>query len=254
MFLEERHQKILDLLEETGSITTSMIQRHFNVGYGTARADLEILEKKGLLKRTHGGAIPISKIGQCTPVKMSFKDLEITENYQGIAIKACSYIEKDEIIYITSGTTGYVMSKYLPQDIKFTVVTNSISIADEIKFMDNVDIYLCGGKMRPKGTVVDSFATEFVRNMRFDKCFMTCAGISVDFGMSNGTHETVVFQRTVIENSKKNILLAPNHKINYNGFLKVVDADAFDMIITDNEAVEEELDKFRELGIEIVIA
>lgn len=61
MFIEERHQAILDILAKHESITTSEIQEKFGVSYDSAKRDLRILEEKGLLKRTHGGAIPIKK-------------------------------------------------------------------------------------------------------------------------------------------------------------------------------------------------
>ena len=59
MFIEERHQAILDLLAKNGSILNSEIQEKFDVSYDSAKRDLRILEEKGLLKRTHGGAIPM---------------------------------------------------------------------------------------------------------------------------------------------------------------------------------------------------
>lgn len=63
MFIEERHQAILDLLNENGRISNLEIQEKFEVSYDSAKRDLRILEEKGLLKRTHGGAIPARQIG-----------------------------------------------------------------------------------------------------------------------------------------------------------------------------------------------
>ena len=62
MFIEERHQAILSWLEEKGSITTGDIQEQYGVSYESAKRDLRILEEKGLLKRTHGGALPLHQV------------------------------------------------------------------------------------------------------------------------------------------------------------------------------------------------
>lgn len=90
MFIEERHQAILDLLAKNGSILNSEIQEKFDVSYDSAKRDLRILEEKGLLKRTHGGAIPIRQIGsggECHDLSAKERVPYIKDNYLAIAKK-----------------------------------------------------------------------------------------------------------------------------------------------------------------------
>ena len=75
MFIEERHQAILDWLEEKGSISNTDIQEQFGVSYDSAKRDLRILEEKGLLKRTHGGALPLRQIATSRPAKATIKEM-----------------------------------------------------------------------------------------------------------------------------------------------------------------------------------
>lgn len=145
------------------------------------------------------------------------------------------------------------MLKYLPTDIEFTVVTNSIDNASFLRDFDNIQVYVIGGKMRQNGRIVDSFAQEFVGNMRFDVGFLTGAGFSAGFGISNGTPETSAFQRAIAENTTTNIALFPNQKIGHNSFLKDVDATKIDILITDWDAVEDELSKIEDLGIQVIV-
>ena len=99
MFIEERHQAILDLLNEKGSITTTEIQENFSVSYDSAKRDLRILEEKGLLKRTHGGAIKLRQVAFSKPPKMTCKDIgEIKDNYLAIAKAAVSMIKNNDVI------------------------------------------------------------------------------------------------------------------------------------------------------------
>ena len=107
--------------------------------------------------------------------------------------------------------------------------------------------------MRQSTSVVDSMATDFVSRMHFDLCFITGGGLTSEFGLSNGTDETAAFQRKVIENSRQKILLLPSSKIGTNAFMKVCDAEKFDLLITDWNCVEEEISKIEEKGVEIFI-
>ena len=103
MFIEERHQAILDMITQNGKITTSEIQEKFNVSYDSAKRDLRILEEKGLLKRTHGGAIPARQIASGKPPMTTCKDIsEVKENYLAIAKRAVSMIKNHDVIFITS--------------------------------------------------------------------------------------------------------------------------------------------------------
>ncbi len=254
MFIEERHEQILKIINEKGRISIGEIQETFDVSVDSARRDLRILEEKGLLKRTHGGAIPVLQIGQQKPSRCNNAHLEnVFENYDAIAKKAVEFIKPNDSVYITAGNPGYLMLKYLPKNIEFTVITNSVDNASFLRDYENISVFVIGGQMRPNGRIVDSFAQEFVRNMRFDVSFLTGAGFSAEYGASNGTPETSAFQRAIANNSRKNIALFPSQKIGHNAFLKDVDASKFDILITDWDAVEDELAKIEDLGIEVIV-
>jgi DeoR/GlpR family transcriptional regulator of sugar metabolism len=253
MFIEERHQEIINIINDIGRISIGEIQEKFDVSVESARRDLRILEEKGLLKRTHGGAIPVMKVGLHLPQKWDPLKMTVLDNYNAIARKAVEFINPDDAVYITGGSVGYLMLKHLPTSFPMTVVVNSVDAAVFLKDRDNVSVYIAGGKMRPNGRIVDAFAQEFVRNMHFDVSFLTGAGFAADFGISNGTPETAAFHRIIAENSRINIALFPHQKIGFHSFLKDADINKFDTLITDWDAVEEELMKFEDLGINVVV-
>lgn len=256
MFIEERHQAILKQIQDKGRIAIGEIQEQFDISVDSARRDLRLLEERGLLKRTHGGAIPLQQVGVCPPRHRDMKNMEVWENYAAIAKRGAQCIQENDIVYLTSGSLGFIMLQYLPRDIPYTLVLNSVTLAEELKYWDNVAVYVTGGRMRMHGTtsLVDSFATAFVQNMHFDICLMTGGGYDAAFGFSNGTDETATFQRTVIGNSRKRILMMPHQKIGFKAFIKVCDADRFDTLITDWDATEDELNKIEEAGVQVVIA
>jgi len=255
MFIEERHREILEIIKTNGRVEINEIQEKFNVSVDSARRDLRLLEEKGLVKRTYGGAITAAQVGLRPPnCAWNMADIErIYENVDAIAKKAVTFIKPNDAVYITSGSVGYVMLKYLPANFEFTVITNSVDSAYFLKKYKNVQTFLIGGKMRPNGRVVDAFAQETARNMRFDLSFLTGAGFTADFGASNGTPETVTFQRIIAGNTKKNIALFPCEKIGHNAFLKDVDSKKFNLLITDWNANEADLAKIEDAGIEVIV-
>ncbi len=253
MFIEERHQAILQSVQTNGRISIGEIQERFGVSVDSARRDLRLMEERGLLKRTHGGAIPLQQVNALPP---RHRDLNVVfDNYAVIAKKSAEFIRENDVVYLTSGSLGFIALKYLPRNFPYTLVLNSPALASEFKFWDNVTVYITGGKMRMHSTtsVVDSFAAAFVKNLHFDLCLMTGAGFDAEFGLSNGTDETAEFQRAVIKNSRKNILMMPNHKIGFRAFIKVCDADKFDTLITDWDAAEDELNKIEEKGVKVIV-
>jgi len=255
VFMEERHQEILQVITRQGRISISEIQERYGVSVDSARRDLRILEEKKLLKRTHGGAIPLASVGFKPPAQHTVRDMaEINPYYDAIARRACAFIREDEALFITSGTVGYLMLRHLPKNIAYTIVTNSMIIADELKAEERIAVYLIGGRVRSRGNCVDALAVEMIKKLRLDLNFITGAGFSAAFGLSNGTPELAAFQQAVIANSRRNIVLAPCNKIGFTGFLQVARTEEFDVLITDEEAVEEELAAIRECGVEVVVA
>ena len=253
MLMEERQLKIAELIEQKGRITIGEITELFDISHESARRDLRILESKGLCKRAHGGAIKPMPVGYLPPRDRNFDEMPVFENYEQIAKQAVTFIKENQIVYLTGGSFGFHMCHYLPRDIHYTLVVNSIDLANRLRHLTNVDLYVVGGKMRQSTSVVDSMATVFVSRMHFDLCFITGSGITAEFGLSNGTDETATFQRKVIENSRRKILLLPSAKIGTDAFIKVCDTEKFDLLITDWDCVEEEISKIEEKGVEVFI-
>lgn len=253
MFIEERHQEISEIINTNGKITIGEITSKYGISDESARRDLRMLEQKGVCKRTHGGAIAAGQVSVRPPVNRDFETMPVFDNYKEIARTAAAQIRENDTVYLTGGSFGYIMVSFLPRDIHYTVIVNSVDIGKALRSFDNIEVYISGGKMRQSGALVDSLATEFVSRLHFDLCFLTGAGLTADFGLSNGTDETAAFQRTVIKNSRKKCLLIPGAKIGVDSFIKVCDADIFDSIITDWDCVEEQILAMEEKGVEITI-
>lgn len=254
MLIEERHQKILSMLNENLSIRAREIAEIFNVGFDTARRDLRILEEQGKLKRTHGGAIPIFNVGFKAPKDYTPKDIKkVKPHYMAIAEKAAGYISENDVVFITGASVGYFMCQHLPKNFEFTVVTNSIIIAEELRHFSHINTIILGGMMKTKGHITGYFAEEMIKSLRFDLAFITAAAYSVEFGMSIQSSEGVALRKAVIESSKRTIGLFPHEKVGRESIMKSCPPNALHTIITDWGTQKSEIKKIEEIGVEIVV-
>lgn len=249
MFIEERHNEILNILSREGRIKARELQERFQIGFDTARRDLRILEEKGLLKRTHGGAIPIVQVG--TP---QYQKKEFRENDYAIAQEAIKMIRANDVVYLSGSTIGLLIAENLPSDSPITIVTNSILIAERLKMNKQIHTFMLGGLIDEKGETNNHFAVDMIRSMRFDLSLITSGSYSSGFGLSVQTSESIPIIRAVLECSRKNVGVFSHEYMDQTALLKVCLPDAFDTIITDWETIEEEIAQIKELDVEVIIA
>ncbi len=253
MYAEERQREIAQIIAEKGMISITDVTARYGISSESARRDLRALEQQGLCKRTHGGAILPRQVSILPPRDRNFDAMPVYENYDRIAAQAATLIHPGDMVYLTGGSFGFLILRHLPQDTKFTLVVNNVDIANRLRPFTNIDVYVAGGHMRASASVVDSMATEFMSRLHFDLAFLTGGGLTADFGFSNGTDETATLQRQVLRNARKKVLLLPSQKIGTDSFVKVCDANVFDLLITDWDCVEDELVKLEELGVSVTV-
>ncbi|MDM5433649.1 DeoR/GlpR family DNA-binding transcription regulator [Bacillus hominis] len=251
MFTEERREKILELLKKEGRVIAKDLAERFDMSIDSIRRDLSIMENGGLLRRTHGGAIDLTRVKNLAvePSKR-YSDSSIYED--AIAKEAASYIKEGNSIFIGGASIHYAMLKYLPE-ISFTVITNSIEIASKLLEYKNIDTYLIGGKVKPSGNMTDTLASELISSFTIDLYFSTGGGISLH-GISTATPEVAYFGKTVSKIARRNICLAPHNKLGIDCFIKGESLKEIALIITDEEASKEAIQEFEKQGKAIVIA
>jgi DeoR/GlpR family transcriptional regulator of sugar metabolism len=210
------------------------------------------MEEQGLLKKTHGGAIPISKV-RTFPPSPTKRYSEASKYENAIAKQAVSFIEEGDTVFIGSARIHYCMVKHLPSHFPFTVVTNSLKIAESLQDKSHIDTYLLGGKLKPSGSITDSLASEFARQFTIDLCFATGGGVS-EKGISTSTPEVASFGRAISDISRRSICLAPHEKVGVNYFAKVISLQNIDLVITDEEADRDALQRIEQAGVKVMIA
>ena len=253
MFAEERREQILSKVKSLGRVFAKELAEEFQVSIDTIRRDLTTMEEDGLLKRTHGGAVPLSKVRRF-PMDDRIRYGEGTEHQNAVAKLAASYIEQGDTLFIGGASIHYILLKYLPVDRDYTVITNSLIIAEKLKNSSNIETYIVCGKVKSGEGIVDPLATEFIRTLRIDTAFLTGGGISAKHGLSSSTPEGAIFQRAVAEVSRRKICLANFDKVGTEFFARTIDLNDLDVLITDWEAPDEEIKKIQQMGVKVLIA
>jgi DeoR/GlpR family transcriptional regulator of sugar metabolism len=252
MFAEERRQKIWELLQKQQRVLAKELAEMFGVSVDSIRRDLSIMEEQGLLKKTHGGAIPIPKV-RTLPPPPAIRYGKPSPHIRAIAKMAASYIQEGDTVFIGSAGIHHSMLQYLPRNKTFTVVTHSIQIADALRENEYIDTYLIGGRVKPSGSITDTLATEFIGQFTIDLCFATGGGIS-ERGISTSTPEVAGFGRAVAEVSRRLIGLAPHDKLGIDCFAKMIPIQRIDLVITDEEADQDAVRKLTNQGIKVIMA
>jgi DeoR/GlpR family transcriptional regulator of sugar metabolism len=253
MFAEERREVILSMTKSKGRVFAKELAEEFKVSIDTIRRDLTSMEEEGLLKRTHGGAIPLSKVRRL-PIDNKIRYSEGTEHQNAVANLASTYIEQGDTVFIGGASIHYILVKYIPKDRNYTVVTNSLVIAEKLKKISNIETYIVCGKIKDEEGIVDALATEFIRSLRIDIAFLTGGGLSAEHGLSSSTPEGATFQRAVAEVSRRKICLANFDKLGAEFFSRTLQVKEIDLVITDWEAPCEEIEKIQQLGVSVLVA
>jgi len=239
MVVDDRKTKILDLLKKYGTVRVAELSQMFNVSEVTIRNYLTDMESKGLLTRTHGGAISSYK-PYCS---MNFNQRMEINNIQkdAIAKRVSEMIEPNDTIMLNAGTTTLLAFRHLPDDYNLNIVTNSISIALEASLNPNYNVVLIGGSVNSKYqfTFGDDAISQ-LKKYHADKLILSVDGIDFKNGFSTYYNEESGIVKEMIDLSDLCIVVADHTKFRRNAFVKISDLNSVDYIITSCELEPEE--------------
>lgn len=237
MIADNRRKRILDLLDENGSVRVADLSRIFSISEVTIRTDLADMENKGLLTRVHGGAVSSYK----PYYNMSLNQRMSTnqEEKEIIAKKIADMIEDNDTIMLNSGTTTLLVFRAIPRDLNLNIVTNSISIALEGTVNPNFNIILLGGQINPKYQF--TYGDDAIRQLKSyhaDKLILSVDGIDAEHGFSTYYDREAEIDRIMFKQSGVSIVAADHSKFNRCAFTKISDFSVADYIVTDTTVPE----------------
>lgn len=240
MLAAERHDKILRLIRERGSVEVNELGGLLNVSIVTVRRDLDKLASEGLIVRTHGGAIR-NDLSRTTPEPPYDEKKKLyVEEKRRIGLAAAEMVEDGETVILDSGSTTFEMVRPLQSKRDLTIVTNDLIIAKELSSHHSLSVVMVGGLVR-SGIFSSwgTYAEEMLRNLNADKTFLAADAVDLKRGVLNTTPAEVPVKRLMIEAGRKVILLVDHSKFFKTALAKVCGLEEISHLITDSDLPEE---------------
>ena len=249
VFQEARLRTIAAKLEREGRIVTKDLVDELNATPVTLRKDLLLLEKRGLLKRTHGGAVKVNRLypGQALNEK---EKINLEEKIR-IVRKAATFVAEGDTIILDSGSTTSLLAKELRNFKRLVVITNALNIASDLSDT-NVEVIVVGGNLlKMAATMVGPLADDTLRKVSADKLFMGVDGVDMNIGLTTPDINEAKTSRVMMESAGEVFLLVDASKFGRRSLGVISPLSAIDKLITTKRLSEEEFQQLNENEIDV---
>lgn len=259
MLEKQRHQLILDILDECRFASVRNLSSQLDTSEATIRRDINKLSKREKLKKIRGGAEAAKLTGpqhrqrQLVSSEFVVDKEKHAEQKRRIARKAVSICADDESVIINGGTSTYMMGEFLASR-QLNILTNSFVLAQYLTDHSENQVTLPGGEIyRKQGIVLSAYENDTIQYYRGSKMFMGTPGIDM-VGVTESDPLLIRAEQKLFKQADKLIVLADSSKIGAQSNFIFCSLEDVDMLITDDEADQEFLDKISRKGVEVVIA
>jgi len=249
MNFQERKQIILEKVEESGSVEVKELAVLLETSEITVRRDLATLAEKGLIYRTHGGAMKLSLAKD--PINFINKSAVRSEQKDYICQIAASYIQEGDVVFLDCGSTVYRMCPFI-RNMKIKVVTNSIPIVNAL-MNSSVSLNFAGGEIdMERQASHGAIAVEHFARYRANKAFVGVDGISLTTGLSASSEKEAEISIALAKYAAETFLLCDSTKFEKDKYLPFAPLTMAQYLITDAGAEEELMQKYRDTGVKVL--
>jgi len=252
MLAAERHHRIMKAIAEYGSVRTKELAEQLDVTNETIRKDFEVLEQKGVLLRSHGGALPPARaIGD---LSLTDRQKMNRESKRAIAKAAVKRIRPNETIFMDASSTTLTLTNYLP-DFHMTVLTNSHDVVASLAGREHIDLICTGGVFEPRSrSYIGLIAERTLLRYNIHRMFFSGNGLDLKRGISEANSRQAAFKEHVIAASEDVCFLADETKIGHSSSFFFADCDQLTTLITTKKADVTVLKALEELDVEVVVS
>ena len=253
MFLEERQEKILEILAENGKVLVKELAEKFGVTEDSIRKDLGTLEQDGKLKRTYGGAVAIrEKIHVAEANKRRTLDVEAKRKIAAVAFKL---ITPQDMVFLDVSTINIAIADLMSKsNNEYKVVTNMIDIISILSINPKVELLCIGGRInKSRDGFCGGIAYEYVSRLKPDIAFIGAVGVDVkENSASTYNVDEGITKAKLISVSKRAYIVAQMRKFSTDGNYNFTTLDTLSGVITDSRPKDDICKAANNLGIEII--
>lgn len=252
LIADQRLEQIIQIANKQGYVEVDDLATRLSVSQMTIRRDLQRLSELGLVQRRYGGAVIASAARE--EKDYTTKKTLNPESKRQLAVAAMNFISANDILYVDGGTTTFELAHLLDPSLNLTVVTNDISIANEL-CNKNIATIVIGGVLQSKTQVLmGPLAVDFLSHLCVTTAFIGANAIGQDFDAMIPTIDKAQLKKTAMKIAQKSILVVDKSKFfsySLNRFANLAD---FAVTITDKEFTEAEQKRLEANHIRVVNA
>lgn len=255
MYAEERQQAIAALIAKKGRMAVADLSDLYGVTTETVRRDLASLDRAGIIRRVHGGAVPASAL---TAIEVGTAEREHSRTGEKERIGKIALNHLPPVggsVLIDAGTTTARVAAHLPADCDLVVITNSIPVAARVSGFGGARLHLLGGRVRGiTQAAVGDDAMRVLNSMRVDVAFIGTNGISLRHGLSTPDSDEAAIKRAMVEAAHQVVVVADSSKVGREDLISFASIDRVDILITDTGLSANDRDELSGHDIEVVTA
>ncbi|MGQ3211508.1 MAG: DeoR/GlpR family DNA-binding transcription regulator [Shinella sp.] len=251
MLTSQRKALIAERLNREGEIVAKTLAGELALSEDTIRRDLREMAAEGLLKRVHGGALPL------VPPLPDFaaRQAVASDEKAALGARAADMVKPGHVIFLDGGTTTAALARALPRSFAFTVVTHSPTIACELERHPTAEVVLIGGRLYKHSMVTaGAAALEMIRSLKADLYFMGVTAAHPTHGLTTGDMEEAATKRIIAENAAATFVLLTQEKLGRASPWRIMPLPAITGLIVPAGLMPEVLAPYRDLDVEIVEA
>ena len=251
MLIDERRQHILTLIQRDGRVLISQLSDALGISRITIRKDLDQLASKGLVRRTHGGALSAQGSSLLDPT-LREKEQKQSREKERIARAAASLVSEGMCVLLDSGTTTTAIARHLRHFAHLTVITNAVNIATELAGTD-FEVILTGGTLRKNSfSLVGPLAEDVLHGVHADILFLGVDGFDVKTGVMTPNLLESRVNRAMVNAATRVVAVCDSTKFTCCSLALIAPTAAIHMVITDNQLGDQDIDALTTAGVEVV--
>src|SRR5438876_6000473 len=255
---ERRSEQILQELLRNGEVSVESLAKHLQVSAATIRRDLSELERQGLLRRNHGGAVLVAPMLYETFRHVSYfheQEQKCAAEKRRIGLMAAGLISDGEIIAIGAGTTTTQVARSIRHRKAITVLTNALNIAMELSHLAEIKVCMTGGFLSGDWfALVGDVAQRNAGEMFVDKVFVGVDGIHAEHGLTTNYPDQAAIHRAMMRQARQRIVVADHRKVGLIGTSLIWPATDYHILITDKATTVKMLAPFAAKNINVLRA
>ncbi|MED7948820.1 DeoR/GlpR family DNA-binding transcription regulator [Streptomyces sp. BE20] len=253
MYAPERQQQILRLAQQRGRVDVPSLAEEFGVTQETIRRDLSTLDRAGLLRRVHGGALPTGVLN--LEPGLAERDTTAAGEKERIAAATLALLPTEGSVLLDAGTTVSRLAALLPLDSPLTVVTHALPIAARLADHPALTLHLVGGRLRHRTqAAVDAWALRDLADVHADVAVVATNGFSPEVGLSTPDLAEAAVKRAMVAGARLTVLVADSSKYGARHFARFGSLEDIDILVTDTGLTDEQTAAIENHGPKVIRA